>query len=356
MNKNFSALLVDDNPINIKVLEGNLKNESFDILTATNGNKAISIAEKTKPDIILLDINMPGLNGYETCKKLKSIEETKDIPIIFLSALNEIENKVMGYQIGAVDYITKPFQKEEVIARVNTQLEISELKQKLNKENTEFKNALNVLSHDIQNQIMIINMSTFLTMNTDRSTNPKYNDHLTLISKSAESISTLINRVYKISHFGNFQKGIQLKEYKIKNAVSYINRVYKEKLKNRHIKIEYDIDDITVLVNPDLFTKAVIANLISNAIKYSYADSIITFTAKEGNGYNEIKIKDNGIGMTKEQCENLFKTPKEPITSFSLPLVKHVTEAMNGKLSFESHATGNKYGLHGTEYVISFPR
>jgi two-component system, sensor histidine kinase and response regulator len=356
MNKQFSILVVDDNPINIKVLVANLTNEKFKILTATNGNKALAIVDKTVPDIILLDINMPGLNGYETCKKLQQSEKTKHIPVIFLSALNEIENKVMGYEIGAVDYITKPFQREEVIARVNTHLEISELKKKLNQDSTEFKNALNVLSHDIQNQIMIINMSTFLTMNTDRNTNPKYDDHLSLILKSAESISTLMNKVYKISRFGTFKDGINLKLYKVSLIKSFIDKIFTEKLKSRHISINYDIDDINIMVNPDLFTKVVISNLISNAIKYSYADSSITFSAKEKTNNYEIRIKDTGIGMTEEQCQNLFSTPKEPKTSFSLPLVKHVTEAMNGSIHFESHATNNKYGLHGTEYILSFPK
>ncbi|MBN2619016.1 MAG: response regulator [Spirochaetales bacterium] len=115
-------LIVDDIEENLKVLTETLTQEGFHPLQAKNGERAIQIAKKASPDLILLDIKMPGMNGYETISVLKSDPETKEIPVIFISALNQIEDKIKGFTSGAVDYVSKPFQKEEVIARVTTHL------------------------------------------------------------------------------------------------------------------------------------------------------------------------------------------------------------------------------------------
>ncbi|MCS7073388.1 MAG: response regulator [Bacteroidia bacterium] len=131
-------LIVDDNPLNIKVLSNTLTEyQQYDVLTANTGERAILIAERALPQLILLDINMPGIDGYETCRRLKQNAKTSSIPIIFLSALDDTESKVKGFQVGGIDYITKPFQKEEVISRVQAQLRIFELTTHLEKKNHE---------------------------------------------------------------------------------------------------------------------------------------------------------------------------------------------------------------------------
>lgn len=117
-------LVVDDIEENLKVLSGTLVEEGFYPLQAKNGERAIQIAKKARPDLILLDIKMPDMDGYETISILKADPETADIPVIFISALNQIEDKVKGFRAGAVDYVSKPFQKEEVIARVGTHLKL----------------------------------------------------------------------------------------------------------------------------------------------------------------------------------------------------------------------------------------
>ncbi len=120
-------LIVDDNPTNLAVLSDYLKEFGFVILTARDGETALKRAELASPDLILLDVMMPGLNGFETCQRLQAKAETKNIPIIFMTALSETSEKVKGFSVGAVDYITKPFQQEEVLARVATHLKIRSL-------------------------------------------------------------------------------------------------------------------------------------------------------------------------------------------------------------------------------------
>jgi sigma-B regulation protein RsbU (phosphoserine phosphatase) len=150
MEKNNTAtesiLLVDDNPTNLQVLFQTLDGAGCKLLIAKNGEIAISIAGKALPDLILLDIMMPGIDGYEVCRQLKSNAATSDIPVIFLSALGDTEDKVKGLQLGAVDYITKPFQPDEVIARVNTHLTIHRLKREVESQKDQLEHELEVVS------------------------------------------------------------------------------------------------------------------------------------------------------------------------------------------------------------------
>jgi DNA-binding response OmpR family regulator len=143
-------LLVDDNVTNLQVLHQTLDGRGYKLLVAKSGASALAIAAKAKPSIILLDIMMPEMDGYGVCQQLKSDPELKDIPIIFLSALTDTKDKVRGLDLGAVDYISKPFQPGEVIARVNTHLTISSLKRDLAEKNQELQNANVILEERVR--------------------------------------------------------------------------------------------------------------------------------------------------------------------------------------------------------------
>ncbi len=133
--KKYTLLIVDDNPTNLKVLTAYFKEDDFRILVAQNGERAIQKALYIKPDIILLDVIMPDIDGFEVCRRLKAEESTQDIPIIFMTALSGLNDKIMGFSLGAVDYVVKPIQQEEVLARVNTHLRIRDLQQSLREQN-----------------------------------------------------------------------------------------------------------------------------------------------------------------------------------------------------------------------------
>ncbi len=124
MNENVSVLIVDDNQENLKVISNFLKEKDYKIALANSGENALKVLESNKIDLVLLDIMMPGMDGFEVCKIIKERPETKNIPVIFLSALAETDNIVKGFHIGGVDYITKPFNKEELYARVNTHIQL----------------------------------------------------------------------------------------------------------------------------------------------------------------------------------------------------------------------------------------
>jgi CheY-like chemotaxis protein len=129
--QNGKILIVDDNPTNLKVLTGCLSGHNYKLLTANTGERCLMAAEKELPDLILLDINLPGINGFEVCRRLKANPLLSSIPVIFLSALDDLSSKLEGFASGGLDYITKPFQKDEVVIRVDTQLKIANLTKKL---------------------------------------------------------------------------------------------------------------------------------------------------------------------------------------------------------------------------------
>ena len=132
---NYKVLIVDDIEENLQVVGNILSEHNIVILLAKDGRQAIKVAQKKQPDLILLDINMPEMNGYEACEFLKNDEQTKEIPIIFLSALNEKEDIIKGFSLGGVDYISKPFNKAELLSRVFTHLELKQAKDQLKNQN-----------------------------------------------------------------------------------------------------------------------------------------------------------------------------------------------------------------------------
>jgi response regulator RpfG family c-di-GMP phosphodiesterase len=143
-------MIVDDNPANLKLLEEMLRQQGCEVRSFPRGRLALAAAKRNPPDLILLDINMPEMNGYEVCEDLKSSGELASVPVIFLSALNEIEDKIRGFQAGGVDYICKPFQFEEVRVRVETHLNLHELRQALKRQNEQLEELVSQRTEQLQ--------------------------------------------------------------------------------------------------------------------------------------------------------------------------------------------------------------
>ena len=142
-----SILVVDDIPANIGLLLETLQSSGFDVRVAENGLAALDQVAYEPPDLILLDIQMPGIDGYETCRRLKANPETRHIPVLFLSALSDTVNKVRGFQVGAADYVTKPIEIEEMLARVNTHLTIANLRKQSSEQNADLERLILSLIH-----------------------------------------------------------------------------------------------------------------------------------------------------------------------------------------------------------------
>ncbi|MBK9160084.1 MAG: response regulator [Nitrosomonadales bacterium] len=131
MSNKGNILAVDDTPASLRLLTDLLKNEGYEVRSAINGELALHAALEAPPDLMLLDIRMPGMDGYEVCRRLKAEDSLRDIPVIFVSAASEMDEKLMGFRVGAVDYVTKPYQRAELVARVSTHMELHQLRDHL---------------------------------------------------------------------------------------------------------------------------------------------------------------------------------------------------------------------------------
>jgi two-component system NtrC family sensor kinase len=187
-----NILIIDDTPANLQLLTSMLVEQGYQIFSAISGKVALNVVQKTLPDLILLDINMPGMNGYEVCEQLKANEKTRDIPVIFISALSETLDKVKAFFVGGVDYVTKPFQTEEVLARVKTHLQLHQLQQQLTAQNEELHNTLEKLQTTQQELIQSEKMAALGQLIAGVA--HEINTPLGAISSSVNSIKTLLSQ------------------------------------------------------------------------------------------------------------------------------------------------------------------
>ena len=332
MAKKYTILIVDDKIENLQYLDKILNSSEYDIRATTNGIMALKAAKKNPPDLILLDIKMPEVDGYELCSIFKKEESLKDIPIIFISALDNIEDKVRAFEEGGVDYITKPFEPKEIQARIKTQLEI--YKSKIQIANLLKQQDLFVkkIMHDMNTPVSIISLNSDLI---EQKHGPS--KEVETIKASTKTLSSIYDDLsYKIKK--------ESREYKIKevNLLNFISSriMFFDELANTkdlHINLEYS-EELIIHINPYELER-VIDNTISNAIKYSKAfNEINIFFGKEKDKYI-ISIEDFGIGL--ENKELIFEpyyqqSDKKLGLGLGLNIVKEICDKYKIEMDVET--------------------
>lgn len=319
-----SVLVVDDNPTNLSVLVNLLKDVGMRVLVATDGESAIEQTEYVKPDLILLDVMMPGIDGFETCQRLKANPETVKIPIIFMTALSDTVDKVRGLSLGAVDYVTKPFEHEEVLVRIRTHLTIAKQRQTIEAQNLDLQTEisdrkraeevltifLHAVSHDLRNPVTGLIM---VLDNLAQTANSEGNILLTKaiverMRQSGERQLALINSLLE-SHVNNIH-GIIIHPQPVA-----IGEIIESAINDLQTLLDKEEAEIDVQVLPDMplvfaditHIYRVFENLIANAIKHNPPNLKLTISTQI-NPENMMLciVADNGVGMTNEQSERLF--------------------------------------------------
>ena len=213
----MTIMVVDDTPANLQLLRQMMQDSGYHVVTFPNGQLALNAADRNTPDLILLDINMPEMNGFEVCQCLKNDEKLKEIPVIFISALNETSDKVHAFSVGGVDYVTKPFQFEEVKARVRTHISLCIARRELKKQNAILQENMHlrevveeISRHDLKNPMNVFNNVPDMLLN-DRDLLPellpKHLNWLNLMKKAAQQMMEMIHRsldLYKMER-GTYQ-------------------------------------------------------------------------------------------------------------------------------------------------------
>lgn len=355
MQTRYNLLLVDDEPSNLGVLTSFLNEKGYLLRIALDGTKAIQLAEESTPDIILLDIMMHGIDGFSVCRQLKRKPELKQVPIIFITALNDTASKVKAFQSGAVDFITKPFQQEEVIARIETHITIKVQKEELEAQRNELEklNAtkdrfFSIIAHDLRSPLASIKMyldsNILSTKETDDINSRIIGEMRGVINKTLELTENLLS-------WAMIQKGEMPYKPSTCNLFTLTEACIAPieiMARQKSIEIINKINrEDTAWIDRDMIL-TVLRNLISNSIKFSNpSGQIEILSEKPENEPSLIKItvKDNGVGIKKEIAAKLFRietkfstagTAKEKGSGLGLILCKELVEKNNGTISIES--------------------
>ncbi|PUE66786.1 hybrid sensor histidine kinase/response regulator [Arcobacter lacus] len=332
MNKKYTILIIDDKSENLHYLNNILKDKDFLIRATTDATFAINSSKLNPPDLILLDIKMPTLDGFEVCKILKNDGTLKDIPIIFISALDDTQSKVKALNEGGVDYITKPFEKEEVIARVKTQLKIFESKNTISKllEVQDF--FLKKIIHEMNTPLSIIGLNIDNLEST-----LGYKEQFEAIKASSKSLSSIYNDLYYLTK--KEKRTIEEKSINLVRFLSSRVAFFDEMANIKNIDIALDIYKEFDIFMDSYELERVIDNTISNAIKYSFENSTIEITLDKEDENYILSIKDEGIGITdtKAVFQAYYQQKDKNIgLGLGLSIVKEICDKNEIKIELNS--------------------
>lgn len=336
-----TILVVDDTPDNLAFMSGLLK-DNFRVKVANNGEKALTIAQSASPpDLILLDIMMPGMDGYEVCRLLKSDEKTREIPIIFLTARAEMEDERQGLELGAVDYITKPVSPPILMARVNTQLNLKASYDNI-RDLLQFReDMVNMMVHDLRNPIASILLATEILLKYPDSPPEKRHKKVEQIASSGKQLRFLVDDLLLRAKLESRklvldQVLVNLGEL-CESSVLDLKEIAAQKNLHFVTKISESSEQI-VSVDPVFFRRA-IDNLLSNAIKFSPSGSEITVIVDGDEQGSRIQVADLGPGVNENLRQSIFEkyeigTRMKGInqTGLGLAFCKMVVEAHGGKI------------------------
>lgn len=340
------VLVVDDQPPNIQAVGALLVQGGHDVMPALSGEQALARCEQRTPDIVLLDMRMPGMDGFEVCQKLKENPRTRDTPVIFLTAAHEREMLVKAFEAGAVDYVTKPFVAEELLARVKTHLELKSSRDKLAQLAAERAELTQVVAHDLKNPLAGILMATE-TLGRAALAAPQ--------ATALQGIKDSANRCLAFidDYLGRWARGDALRTVEVsamavkpilQDALAALRPVADADRISLHLSMQ---DDPMVLTNA-LSLRHIIDNLVSNAIKYGAKDETIELEASVGrSGMLRITVADRGPGVPADQKDKLFKRyvklPGQEAAHSSglgLAISKEEAERMGGHLWYEDRDGG----------------
>ena len=342
-----NILIVDDIPANLKVLGDILKGEGYKVRPVPSGALALQVAEKERPDLILLDIMMPDMDGYEVCRRLKENKLLHDIPVIFISALSETNDVVKALKYGGVDYITKPFRAEEISARVKTHIKLRRQSIELHELNVTKDRFFSIIAHDLRGPMGgFMGLTDLLTEELSNMSMAEIQEFLGSMRDSATNLFKLLENLLQWARVQ--QGGIILSRERVLFHPIVIEslEMIQESAKKKGITINCDIsEELEVFADSNLI-QAIIRNLVSNAIKFSARGGTVSISAKITEDENvEISVKDMGIGMNPFMVENLFRidikngrpgTEGEQSTGLGLLLCKEFIEKHGGHIKVES--------------------
>lgn len=342
-----SILIVDDIPANLKLLGNVLKCAGYKVRPVTSGKLALQVAEREKPDLILLDVMMPGMDGYEVCRQLKENPDLRDIPVIYISALNDTKDIVKAFTSGGVDYITKPFQAEEVIARVSTHLQIQQQRKDLQILNATKDKFFSIISHDLRSPFTsFLGLTSLMKDDLKTMSSTEIEEMAGWLNKSASNIFGLLENLLEWSLMQRGITSFNPESFLLSDKISGCMELSKDAALKKEIQCFINIPvDMEVYADAHMF-ETVIRNLVTNAVKFTPKGGRITLSSRMAeNNTILVSIQDTGTGIHKDLIGKLFQldeqtgrkgTDGEPSTGLGLIICKDFVEKNGGTIRVES--------------------
>jgi signal transduction histidine kinase len=367
-------LIVDDLAENLQVLAGHLTGAGYEVMPASSGQRALAIVQKRRPDLILLDVTMPEMDGYTVCRNLKSKAETAEIPVIFITARTEVEDVVLGLEVGAQDYITKPFNPKELLARVRNHLElkasrdllvtynsqlhrISEHLKKMNEDKNRF---LSIVSHDIRGAFgNVVSVSKLLADAPEAVDSQEANGLLRDLGIEAEHMIALAQNLLNTESIERGELRLEIEAIELKEIVAFSLQAHQLAAHAKEMACTVE-GEASPALGDRTACRQILNNLVSNAVKYSPRGSEIRIRLENHHPDKvRVSVYDQGPGLSEADQKRLFQpflrlstksTANEHSVGLGLSIVKRMAEAMGGGVECESSPG------HGAVFHILLPR
>lgn len=388
-SKNFEVLIVDDIPENLQVLANILDKQGMDVSYASSGYEALNSLKAELPDLILLDISMPEMDGYKVCEIIKSNTETRDIPVIFLTARDQTEDIIKGFKIGAVDYITKPFNVEEMTTRILTHLElkhsrdsmakyikiIKEKNRQISEQNKQLKDLnatkdkfFSIIAHDLTSPFhTLISISDLLASKFKQFPPEKVERYIHLIQESTKNTYSLLENLLAWSRTQTNKIELFPEYINVQKQVIDSIKLLRGMANRKNISLSYSAADNLVVYADENMLTTILRNLISNALKFTEKNGRVIIKAKNITKklknkriteFVEITVSDTGVGIPEQKMNELFRidksrstcgTENEKGTGLGLVLCKEFVEINGGAI------TGKSTLGEGSDFIFTLP-
>jgi signal transduction histidine kinase len=359
--KGRRILIVDDDRVNLRIIGGILRHEGYEIAEAASGEEALKAYPEFIPNLVLLDVVMPGIDGFETCRILRRTYGETGAPVIFVTARSKADDIVMGFDAGGVDYLTKPFRPKEVLARIRTHLSNQLLVEQLSKANAAKDRFLGMCAHDLRNPLSSIRgLAELMNENAIGSLTSEQREIVHTIHGASQSMLQLVNELLDVATIEAGHLKLTKEPTKIADIVErsvHLSNIESAK-KNTRIEMVNKTSDPVIYVDRNKI-RQVVDNLISNGVKYSPKGSLITVEIFADESHAGFAVKDKGPGIPDEERHKLFKdygrlsaqpTGGEKSTGLGLAICRKIVEEHGGTIGVE-----NIPG-RGCEFAVRLPR
>lgn len=363
-------LVVDDITKNLQVVGSVLRNQGYEVMPAASGEAALKSVRSRLPDLILLDLMMPVMDGLDVCRRLKADPATAQIPVVFLTASNEMEHLVQGFEVGAVDYVTKPFNPPELLARVRTHLELKHARERLREMNEEKNEFMGIAAHDLRNPLSAIRgYAEMVSEDAAALAGGLVKDLQACAAeldangrRIGDTAARMVEMVQNLLDANRIERGemqLNLATVDFVGAVAAVVETQRPRAlaKQQPLHWQPEPGPVQILADAVVLTQ-VVENLVSNAIKYSPAARNIFVRVRRLPEGVRCEVQDEGQGLSAEDQAKLFgkfarlsakPTGGEHSTGLGLSIVKKMVEAMNGKVWCES-VLGS-----GATFIVQLP-